>query len=84
MAGRNSAAWTLAIVAVLVTAIVGPLLLTMLDPVMQALFASSLWDCSTSYCTNALSWQKSAWTYWAAMILFGVMVLVWIRTRQPA
>lgn len=78
----RSAAYVLAIVA-LTAGLIGALILTVMDPIAQHLFASSLYDSSTSYGTDALSWQQDAWTYWPAFILFGIMLLVWIVTRRP-
>jgi len=77
-----SAAWVLAIVAV-VTFIIGALLLTAIDPVMQALFDSSLWVSSTADGTNALTWQQDLWAFFPVAILITILLLVWIRTRQP-
>lgn len=78
---RGSAAWVVAIVAVM-TGLVGALILTVLDPVAQALFASSMFNSSTTYGSDALSWQQDAWTYWPAFILVGITVTVWVRTRR--
>lgn len=79
---RGSAAWVLAIVSV-VTFFVGALLLTVLDPVMQAVFSSAMWSSSTSYGTDALSWQKDMWLFWPSMILLGILFTIWVKTRQP-
>lgn len=78
----TSAAWVLGIVSV-VTGLVGSILLTVLDPILQAFFASPSWSSSTSYGSNLLGWFQDAWTLWPAMILFGIMLLVWVETRQP-
>lgn len=77
-----SAAWVLAIVAVLVF-IIGALLLTVIDPVMQTLFDSSLWSSSTPYGTDALNWMQDLWAFFPVAILITILLLVWIRTRQP-
>lgn len=78
---RTSAAWALAIVAV-VTGLVGSLLLTVMDPVMQAWFGSAMWSADTTTGSNILTWAHDTWTYWAVFILLGIMVMVWIETRQ--
>lgn len=80
---RGSAAWALAIVAV-ATALVGSLLLTVADPVMQALFASATYSSTTTFGSDLLSWQQDAWTFWPVIILLGIMVMVWVETRRPA
>lgn len=80
---RTSAAWVLGIVSVL-AGLVGALLLTVLDPVAQALFDSGLWTADTSTGANILTWGRDVWTFWPAFILLGIMVLVWVETRQPA
>lgn len=77
-----SAAWVLAIVAVL-TFIIGALMLTVVDPVMQALFDSTLWSSSTQYGTQTLGWVQDLWLYFPVFILITILLLVWIRTRQP-
>lgn len=78
----TSAAWVLGVLVV-VAGLVGALLLTVTDPVMQELFASSMWDASTTTGSDTLRWQKTAWTKWPVMILIGLMLTVWIKTRQP-
>lgn len=82
MPTKGSAAWAVVIVSI-VAFIVGSLLLTATDPVMQALFDSSLWSASTSDGSNALAWQKRAWMALPAMILVALLVQIWIDTRQP-
>lgn len=79
----TSAAWVLGIVSV-VTGVIGSLLLTVIDPVIQAFFASPSWTSSTTYGSDLLGWLESSWALWPALILFGIMFLVWIETRQPA
>ena len=79
---RTSAAFVLTILAVL-AGLVGTLLLTVTDPVMQALFGSQLWVADTAMGSDLLTWQMNVWTYWPAFILFGIMILVWVETRQP-
>lgn len=78
---KTSAAWTIAILAV-VAGLIGSLLLTVTDPVAQALFDSAMWSSDTTFGSDALSWQKDAWNYWPAFILFGIMLMVWVETRQ--
>lgn len=78
----RSATYVVAIVA-LVAGLTGSLLLTVLDPVMQALFDSSLFTSSTKYGQDYLRWSQDAWTYWAALILVGILFMVWITTRRP-
>lgn len=78
----SSAAWKLAIVAPL-TGLVGSLLLTVVDPVMQAWFDSGIWTADTTTGSNLLTWAQDSWTYWAVAILLGIMVMVWVETRQP-
>lgn len=78
----GSAAWVLGILAV-ATGLIGSLLLTVLDPVMQTLFASPLFEGSTSFSSNALGWLMNSWTYWPVFILLGILVFVWVRTRRP-
>jgi len=79
---KGSAAWVLTIVTVL-SVIVGALLLTVVDPLMQTLFDSTLWQSSTQAGTNALGWQKSAWTFLPISILLALLIGIWIETRQP-
>lgn len=80
---RGSAAWVVAIVSLLAL-IVGAFLLTVIDPIQQTLMGSALWDSSTAYGTDALRWQSLAWKFWPVIILLGIMVVVWTRTRRPA
>lgn len=81
MAVRGSAAWVIAIVTV-VALIVGSLLLTVADPVVQALFSSSMWQSTTSYGTDTLAWGKSLWTYLSLILLLGFLSMVWVHTRR--
>lgn len=81
MALQGSAAWTVSIVSVL-TFLVGAILLTVLDPVAQAVFESSLWSPSTSAGQMATGAVQSMWTYWSLFILLGIMFLVWVKTRR--
>lgn len=78
----TSAAYIIGIVSITV-GLIGTLLLTVVDPIMQTLFDSGLWSADTPEFSNLLVWQQDIWTYWAAFILFGIMIYVWIRTRQP-
>lgn len=78
----TSAAWVLGIMSVL-TGVIGSLLLTVIDPVLQAFFAAPTWTSSTTFGSNLLGWLTDAWALWPALILFGIMILVWIGTRQP-
>lgn len=81
MAIRGSAAWVLTVV--LVTAfVVGALLLTVVDPVVQGLFDSSIWTCSTSYCDMTLGAGENMWAYIALVILLGFLSTVWVTTRR--
>lgn len=78
-----SAAWLLAIVAIL-TFLIGALLLSSIDPVMQALFASDMWSSSTSYGTRSLGWTEDLWAFFPLAIMITILLVVWVRTRQPA
>lgn len=78
----RSAPYILVIVA-LVTAIMGALVLTVTDPVMQHLFDSVMWQSDTEYGQDALQWQQHAWNFWPAFILFGILMMVWVDTRRP-
>lgn len=78
----SSAAWTLTIIAT-VTGVMGALLLTVGDPIMQAFFDSPLWASDTTYGSNLLGWFVDAWALIGFVILTGIMFLVWIETRQP-
>jgi len=80
---RGSAAWIIAIVSAL-TFVVGAVLLTAVDPVMQAFFSSTIWSASTEDGTNALNWMKAAWAFIGPAILITILLEVWIKTRQPA
>ncbi len=79
---RNSGAYIVAIIAALMF-IVGALVLTVIDPVMQALFDSATWSSSTSTGTDLLSWQQTAWRFAAAAMLIAIIMEIWIGTRQP-
>jgi len=79
---RNSAAYIL-VVLVGVAFIVGALVLTTIDPVMQALFGSPAWSSSTETGTDLLSWITAVWSFIGAALLIGMLMEVWIRTRQP-
>lgn len=78
---RGSAAWVLAIFAVVI-GVVGSLVLTVLDPVAQALFASPNYSSSTTYGSDLLQWLVYGWEYWPVFLLMGVGVTVWVRTRR--
>jgi hypothetical protein len=78
---KGSAAWILAIV-IPVVFVMGAFLLSVIDPLMQNVFTSSLWNSDTAAGTNALAWVKSLWTFWPLGILLGATVLVWVRTRR--
>lgn len=82
MVARGSAAWVIAVLAV-VLLLVGAMLLTVLDPVAQSVFASSLWTSSTSAGQMTQSAVENMWTYWSLFILLGLTSLVWIMTRRP-
>jgi len=79
---KGSAAWVVAIVGV-VTFIIGALLLTAVDPVMQSLFASNMWSSNTVEGTDLLRWMQSAWAFLPVAILMLILIEVWIETRQP-
>ena len=78
---RQSAAYIVAILAVMMF-IVGALVLTTLDPVMQAVFGSPGWSSSTEQGTDLLTWQKAAWSFVATAILLSILMEIWIGTRQ--
>lgn len=78
---RGSGAYIVGILAVMMF-IVGALVLTTLDPVMQSVFASPGWGSSTESGTDLLSWQKSAWSFAATAILIAILMEIWIGTRQ--
>lgn len=81
MATRRSAAWVITIVVVL-GFIVGALILTATDPVVQALFGSDLWSASTADGKNALTRMERAWAFFATAILIALLVQIWVDTRQ--
>lgn len=81
MATRRSAAWVITIVVVL-SFIVGSMILTATDPVVQALFGSNLWGASTADGKNALSWMEKAWAFVGTAVLIALLVQVWVDTRQ--
>lgn len=81
MAGR-SAAYVIAIVSALAF-IIGALVLTAVDPVMQALFASPSWSSSTRNGTDLLMWLSNAWAFVPASLLIAITIQIWIDTRQP-
>lgn len=78
---RNSAAWVVGIVAILAF-LMGTLILSATDPIMQDLFDSSLWTSSTADGQNALNWQKAAWGFLSTAILIAILFMVLIETRQ--
>lgn len=78
----RSATYIVAIVA-LAAGLAGSLLLTVLDPAAQALFDSALYTSNTQYGQDALQWHEDAWNYWPALILVGILFMVWITTRRP-
>lgn len=78
----GSAAWVVAIVAILAF-ITGVLLLTAIDPVIQALFDSPQWTADTADGQNALDWAVRAWAALPASILVAILIQIWIDTRQP-
>lgn len=79
---RGSAAWVIAILAV-TTGVIGALVLTVTDPVAQALFASPNYSSSTTYGSDLLGWLKHGWNYWPVFLLMGIGVTVWVKTRRP-
>lgn len=78
---KNSAAFIVAILAVMMF-IVGALVLTTIDPVMQSVFASPAWGSSTENGTDLLSWQKSAWSFAASAMMIAILMEIWIGTRR--
>lgn len=78
----GSAAWVL-VVVVVVAIVIGSLLLTVTDPVAQALFDSAMWSSTTTYGTNTMAWVQELWAFMALIILIGLFSLVYIRTRRP-
>lgn len=82
MPTRRSAAWVLVIVIVL-SFIMGTIILTAVDPVVQALFDSNLWQASTVEGKDALSWMSIAWMVFPTMILVALITQIWVDTRQP-
>lgn len=82
MALRGSAAWVLPIVSV-TAVLVGAILLTVLDPVAQAAFSSSMYNSSTSAGQMTTGAMEDMWKYWPLFILLGIMFLVWVVTRRP-
>jgi uncharacterized integral membrane protein len=79
---RNSGAWMVAIVAI-IAYIMGVLLLTAVDPVLQALFDSTLWSASTADGQAALNWQQRSWAIFPVAILVAILFEIFIVTRQP-
>jgi len=79
---RRSAAWVIGIVIILAV-IMGALILTATDPIMQRLFDSTLWSSTSTEGSNALSWQKAAWAFFPTAILLALLIQVWVDTRQP-
>jgi len=78
----ESAPYTLAIL--LVTALVtGALLLTVTDPVMQALFGSGAYTAETANGKSLLSWMGALWSFVPAAILLMFLIKSWVDTRQP-
>lgn len=78
---RGSAAWEITIV--LVTAfLVGSLLHTTFDPIFQDVFASALWEPTTSTTGDLLGWIEAGVTYLALFLLFGFVSRAWIWTRR--
>lgn len=78
----RSAAYILAVLVV-VMLVMGAILLTVLDPVAQAVFASSLWSMDTSAGSLVTSSVESLWAFWSLFVLLGLLSLVWITTRRP-
>ncbi|TQQ78601.1 hypothetical protein EGH24_13850 [Halonotius terrestris] len=78
----RSAAYVITIVAALMF-IVGVLVLTVTDPVLQTLFDSALWSSSTQQGSDLLRWQKAVWGFIGTAILIAITLEVWIVTRQP-
>jgi len=81
-ATQGSAAWVLVIVSVLAF-IVGAILFTTTDPVIQSLFDSPQWTANTADGQNLLNWLERTWAFLPAAILIMILRMVWIETRQP-
>lgn len=79
---RDSAAYVVTIVCV-VAFIVGTLLLTVLDPIAQNLFASPMWSADTADGQNLLVWMERAFAFFSTAILLAILMQIWIDTRQP-
>lgn len=80
---RGSAAWILAI-AVPLAFFMGALLFTVTDPLMQNVFASSLWTAQTSWGADLLVWQRDIWKFLPVAVLLSLLTTVWVKTRRPA
>lgn len=78
---KGSAAYIIAILTV-VMFIAGAILLTVVDPVVQALFSSSMWESTTSYGQNTLTWGRNLWKYIGLILLLGYLSMVWIHSRR--
>lgn len=78
---RGSAAWLTAIVAT-VMFVIGALLLSVVDPVMQTLFDSSLFTAETVIGTTFLGYLTDFWSFLAIAILIAILLTVWIGTRR--
>jgi len=77
----GSAAWVVVVVGA-VSIVIGSFLMTVIDPVAQALFGSTMFDSTTTYGNNAYRWVEDAWAFMSTAILLFVAVLVFVRTRR--
>lgn len=79
---KSSAAYIVVIVSI-IAFIIGTLLLTATDPVMQALFGSQMWGAETQDGKNLLKWMSRLWAFFSSAILIAIVMEIWIGTRQP-
>lgn len=82
MAGR-SAAYIVVVVAVS-SFIAGAFTITVVDPIMQAVFASPSYASSTEQGTDMLRWMVDLFAFVPAALLIGITSDIWVRTRQAA
>lgn len=78
---KGSAAYAIPVVIV-TSFLVGGLLLTVLDPITQAVFASPMWDPNTTDLGMMLDAVKALTVYLPLLLLFGYLSRGWIWTRR--
>ena len=83
MSARQGSASFVLVIGSMTAIIVGAIVLTLfVYPIVNAFRGSPAWEMETVAGTRVLTYVGGMWEFWAAIILFGILSWVWVRTRQ--